>query len=403
MSGVQPIKADENFLGAAFNPLVRNLSAPPIPAVQAWAKRYDGAHGKLLDLAQAVPGYPPHDDLLTWLGEAAASPAMTGYGPIEGEPALRSAYAAEVASLYATPLGKENVHITAGCNQAFIVAAMALAEAGGRIVLTNPCYFNHETSLQMMGIEVDYLSCSPDNGFVPDPSDVEAMLGPNVRALALVTPNNPTGAVYPSGVLDAIFDICREKGVWLVLDETYRDFLPPETEAPHTIFTRDGWEDHFVQLYSFSKSFCIPGHRMGAIVAGKAAIEQMAKIMDNLQICAPRPAQAALVKGLTQLGEWRAENRSRIARRSEGLLQTLRHVEGWHLRSLGAFFAFMEHPFEDQSAEMVAQRLAADFGVLTLPGSFFGEGLERYLRVAFANVDIDGIGQLGSRLSKALR
>lgn len=399
MSGAQPIEAREDFTEARFNPRVAGLSTPPIPAVQAWAGRYDGAHGRLLDLAQAVPGYPPHDDLLTWLGEAASSAAMTGYGPIEGDPALRAAYAGEVAQLYGTTLGARNVHITAGCNQAFIVAVMALAGAGDRVVLTNPCYFNHETSLEMLGIGVDYVSCSPERGFVPDPADVEAALGKDVRVVALVSPNNPTGAVYPPDVLEAIFDICRRKGVWLVLDETYRDFLPLQASAPHAIFSRAGWQDHFVQLYSFSKSFCIPGHRVGAITAGEDAVEQMAKIMDNLQICAPRPAQAALVRGLARLDDWRADNRLRIARRAEALTATLADTQGWHLRSLGAYFAFLEHPFEE-GAEAVARRLATDLGVLTLPGTFFGKGLERYLRVAFANVDVDAMGRLGPRLRK---
>lgn len=61
-----------------INPLIDKLSAPPIPAVQAWARQYDGAHGPLIDLSQAVPGYPPHPDMLRFLGEAASSVAYAG-------------------------------------------------------------------------------------------------------------------------------------------------------------------------------------------------------------------------------------------------------------------------------------------------------------------------------------
>ena len=68
-----------------LNPLIASLSAPPIPAVQAWGRAYDGRLGPLVDLSQAVPGYPPEPRMLNWLAEAAGSVAACGYGPIEGE------------------------------------------------------------------------------------------------------------------------------------------------------------------------------------------------------------------------------------------------------------------------------------------------------------------------------
>ncbi len=121
-----------------FNPRVATLAPPPIPSVFAWAKDYDGSRGPLIDVSQAVPGYPAHPDMLAWLGEAAASTAATGYGPIEGEPGLRAAYARHVGDLYGAAIGAEHIHITAGCNQAFIVTMMALAGAGDTVLVTNP-------------------------------------------------------------------------------------------------------------------------------------------------------------------------------------------------------------------------------------------------------------------------
>ncbi len=83
----------------------------------------------------------------------------------------------------------------------------------------------------------------------------------------MVTPNNPTGAVYPPELLLELFTLCRKHGAWLIVDETYRDFLPDGYGAPHPLLPiRLG--DTLILLYSFSKSFCIPGHRLGAITAG---------------------------------------------------------------------------------------------------------------------------------------
>ena len=90
-----------------------------------------------------------------------------------------------------------------------------------------------------------------------------------MRAVVLISPNNPTGAVYPPEIVRAIFQVCRERGVALVLDETYRDFLSDAGAKPHGLFDEPDWRDTLVELYSFSKSFCIPGHRLGAVIAGE--------------------------------------------------------------------------------------------------------------------------------------
>ncbi|TCM58276.1 hypothetical protein C8J36_101176 [Rhizobium sp. PP-F2F-G48] len=381
-----------------FNPLVARLSPPPIPSVAAWAQGYDGGLGPLLDLSQAVPGYPPHADMLTWLGEAASSTQAAGYGPIEGEMPLRTAYAAHVADLYGAPLTSRHVQITAGCNQAFVASVIALAEAGDTILMTNPYYFNHETTLSMLGINVDLVPCDAAGQFVPDIESIEASLHPRVRALALVSPNNPTGAVYPADRLAEIFDLCRTKGIWLILDETYRDFLDDIAAPPHDIFSREGWQSHFVSLYSFSKSYCIPGHRLGAITGGVQMIQQIAKIMDNLQICAPRAGQIALVKAIPSLAEWRAENRREIGRRSAAMRAVMEGLQGWKIESIGAYFAYVRHPYPDISAEFVAAKLAALAGVVCLPGDYFGEIQEGFLRFAFANADVETIGLLRQRL-----
>lgn len=381
----------------AFNPVIADLSLPPVPAVQAWARDYSGALGPLIDLSQAVPGYPPHADLLAWLAEAAGSPAGAGYGPIEGDKALRETYASHVGALYGARLGAQNIHITAGCNQAFVAAAMAVAGAGETVLVTNPFYFNHETTLKMLGISVGLVDCPAERGFLPDPAAVAAALVPGVKALALVSPNNPTGAVYPPQLLAEIFDLCVSNGVWLILDETYRDFLAPGSAAPHALFLQAGWQDGLIQLYSFSKSYCIPGHRVGAITAGPALVGQVAKIMDNLQICAPRPPQAALARAIPGLADWRAANTSEIERRANALCETMTGLAGWEIGAIGAYFAYIRHPFTARSA-VVAERLAAQAGILSIPGAFFGPGQEQFLRFAFANADARTIGGLRSRL-----
>ena len=383
---------------AKSNSLVARLSAPPIPSVVAWGREYRGLKGPLIDLSQAVPGYPAHPEMLRLLGEAAGQQAMTGYGPIEGEPLLRESYAAHLAELYGADISAGNIHITAGCNQAFLCAAIALAGAGDTAALTNPFYFNHDTTLSMLGIGRRLVDCDPASGFLPDLRSAEAALAAGAKMLALVTPNNPTGAVYPPSLLHELFVLCRKHGAWLILDETYRDFLVEGYCRPHALLSEPGWEDTLVLLYSFSKSFCIPGHRLGAITAGPKLIAEIAKVMDNMQICAPRSAQVAVASALPALADWRAGNRLEIARRADALRLAFSGLADWEIAAIGAYFAFVRHPFADRSSSEVAEKLAREAGVVCIPGAYFGEGQERYLRLAFANADVASIGLLPERL-----
>jgi hypothetical protein len=383
----------------AFNPRIANLSPPAVPSAMAWGDAYDGSRGRLISLSQAVPGYPPHPDMLAWLAETAGSRTYTGYGDIEGEPVLRQAYAAHVAQLYGAPISAANIHITSGANQAFMCLIMAIAGAGDTVAVTNPFYFNHEATLAMLGIKVTTFASDLRNAFLPDLEAMKEVLKPGLKALVLVTPNNPTGAVCPPALLNEIFALCRQNGTWLIVDETYRDFLDEGQMPAHQLMSVAGWEDGLALTYSFSKAYCIAGHRLGAITAGPAMVAQVAKVMDNLQICAPRAAQAAVARAIPALGDWRHANRQEIAGRAAALRQAMAKLPAWKIESLGAYFAYVRHPFAGVPSEAVAEKMAREFGVVCLPGVYFGEGQQDYLRFAFANADAPTILQLTDRLA----
>ncbi len=384
---------------ACTNPHVNSLTQPPIPLVKAWAASYRGEWGPLIDLSQAVPDFQPHPDLLQWLGECASDPGLLGYGAIEGELALREAYAAHVSARYGASLEAANIHVTSGCNQAFIATMIALASQGDNIVMCDPCYFNHETTLSMLGINIRYAKCTAQSSFVPTLDSFSALIDQSTRAVVLTTPNNPTGAIYPPKLLAEFADLCRARGIWLVVDETYRDFLPEADTQPHGLFQSEQWQQNVIQLFSFSKSFCIPGHRLGAICAAESLVTEVSKVMDNIQICPPRPAQVALARALPALQAWRERNRQTIQERARVLREMMPQLAGWDLKAMGAYFAFVRHP-DQGSALMVAQRLAERCGVLVMPGSFFGDDNDSYLRFAFANVSAEELRQLPGRLQK---
>jgi aspartate/methionine/tyrosine aminotransferase len=383
---------------APVNRLVADVGSPPIPEAQAWLRRYDGSCGRAIDLSQAVPGSPPHPDLLARLAAGANAPDNAKYGPISGDAALRSAYAEDLSRAYGGLIEPADVAITAGCNMGFFVAMMLAARHGDAVVLPTPWYFNHQMTLEMLGIEPRALPCRPEEGFVPTAAEAEALIDEQVRAVVLVTPNNPTGAVYPAEVIEDFARLCRRKRIFLVIDETYRDFLPDFMSTPHGLFASPDWRSGVIHLYSFSKAYAIPGHRTGAVVADRSLIGQLEKILDCLQICAPRTAQAALPWAVEGLRGWREANRAEINRRIAVFRNALEPLAGWRIESIGAYFAYLRHPFEGVPAQAVAERLAVERGVLCLPGSYFGPGQDRHLRVAFANVEADVLGAAAARL-----
>jgi aspartate/methionine/tyrosine aminotransferase len=387
----------------ALNPRIAGVTAPPIPAAHAWAARYDGSCGPMLDLCQAVPGYPPHPQILEHLAVAAGDPASAKYGLINGDVALREAYAAQVSGLYGGMVTPDQVAITAGCNQAFFLAMMAIAHAGDTVLLPTPWFWNHQQTCAMLGIAARSLPCPAEAGFVPDVEQAEALLDASVRAIVLITPNNPTGAVYPPDVIAGFAALCRRRGIWLVLDETYRDFLPDGQDRAHGMFADPDWASGVIQLYSFSKAYCVPGHRLGAVVAGAELVRQFMKVLDCMHICPQRAGQTALRWAIDALPDWRDANRRTINARAAAMRQAFERLPDWRLESLGAYFAYVRHPFPDAPAAQVAEALAVERGALCLPGSAFGPGQERHIRIAFANTDTDAIPQVADRLAGLCR
>lgn len=388
------------FRAPAIASTATAVAAPPIPACRAWASRYKGEHGAPLDLTQAVPGWPPHPEMLAALGRAAGDPAAATYGLLEGETALRDALAEEMRRLYGGDAAADDLRITAGANIGFNLAMTVAAAPGDEVLLPTPWFFNHEMAMALRGVRATPLPCRAADGFLPDPERAAALIGPRTRAIVLVTPNNPTGAVMPPALIGRFAELCRERGLWLVLDETYRDFLPEGQDTPHDLFRRPDWREFVVQLYSFSKAYCIPGHRMGAVAAGPAFRAEFVKAVDNIQICPPRPPQFALAWAVPALREWREGNRARIAARASAF----RRIFGdgapeWRIDALGAYFAWVRVPDAAPDSTAVAERLAAERGVVSLPGGVFGPSGERHLRLAFANTDEATIAAVPKRLA----
>ncbi|MFZ5779700.1 MAG: aminotransferase [Pseudomonadota bacterium] len=384
----------------AVNPRLAIVEPSPIGETKRWVLgRTFPADRPLIDLSQAVPGYPPALEMRRHLGELLLDPALHGYTPILGLPALRESYAEHLSSFYGAPVAPAEVGITSGCNQAFCLALMSLAQAGDQVILPRPHYFNHDMWMRMQGVEPVPLDFRPGSGAVPSAEDAARLIGPRTRAIVLISPNNPTGAVYPRETIHAFYALARQHGIALVLDETYKDFLP-EGERPHDLFTDPDWRGTVIHLYSFSKVFALTGYRVGAVTASAPLISEIEKAMDCVSICPPRLGQEAALYGLKNLLPWARRNTEGLKARADLLGRGLQRSNRWRLVSIGAYFAYVEHPFAGERSTEVAKRLADDENLLAIPGDMFGAGQERFIRLAFANVADDRIPLVLERLER---
>ncbi|KAJ7291808.1 pyridoxal phosphate-dependent transferase [Mycena rebaudengoi] len=382
---------------------VLNTITPPIPQAYAWASKYALAQGPLLDMSQGTPGVPPQQALKSALAHASSSLGSFGYCPSEGEFSLRKAMADEMRVVYGkkADVNPEDMSLTSGCNLAFFAAIMTLADAGDEVILPVPWYFNHQMTLTMLNITTIPLQARPEEGFTPSVSECKALITARTKAIALVTPNNPTGSTYSPELIADFSRLAQEHGIALIIDETYRDFITTKL-PPHSLFSQSSWRRHIIHLFSFSKSYGVPGHRLGLVVASPAFQKGLGKVLDTIQICPPRPIQLAIAPLLASLRPGILETSLDLQKRREFFKAQL--PAGWKLGALGGYFAFVRHPFEGVGSAELCQRLAEDMGIILLPAAFFSDPSttsdDRWIRFSVANCDEGKIRDVCQRLER---
>ncbi|KAF9254847.1 PLP-dependent transferase [Marasmius fiardii PR-910] len=393
--------------GFRLSRTVLSTISPPIPQAYKWALSFASTGDRpLLDMSQGVPGTPPHESLQKAFQTMSTSRNTFGYGPAEGEEQLRAGLVEEMKENYGkdADLEVEDIAVTAGCNMAFVASIMSLADAGDEVILPMPWYFNHQMTLSLLGIGVVPLQTRPEDGFIPSIEARKSLVTPKTRAIALVTPNYPTGATYPPSLIASFASLASANNIALILDETYHDFIIPRS-PPHLLFSSPSWRSTLIHLYSFSKSYRIPGHRLGCIAANPTLIPHIIKILDTLQICAPKLPQIALGQPgmLRGMRDDIHDTAVQVANKHQIFERYL--SKRWWIASQGGFYASVRHPFLGIESTEVCERLAKEMGVVVLPGAFFGHRVggedDCWIRFSVANVNEELVKWVCERMGES--
>ena len=389
-----------------FNSFVINTFPPPVMEARNWLENIKLPNNlKLMNLSQAAPINPPPIEIRKAIAEASLErPETHLYGPVLGNDDLREELSQKCSTLYDGEINSANVAITSGCNQAFCATIATIAEAGDNVIIPSPWYFNHKMWLDMAAIKTSVLTVS-DN-MLPVVEEAEKLISDRTKAIILVNPNNPTGVEYSSDLIFDFFQLAKKHDIALVIDETYRDFLSYDG-APHDLFSEPDWHDTLISLYSFSKAYRLTGHRLGAITASYKRLQQVEKFLDTVTICPNQLAQVGALFGLQNLEDWLAQERLEILNRKNAMEEGFKTLSTWKLKGCGAYFSYVEAPFEIPS-DAVCKQLLSKQAILALPEEMFTpktknlnvSSTKKHLRLAFANINTKEIDEMFQRLSK---
>ena len=350
-----------------------------------------------ISLGQGIVSYGPPPEVIAALREFPRTIADHRYGPIEGTPELVAALEDKLARENGIRLRPSSrLVVTAGGNLAFMHAVLAIADPGDEIILPAPFYFNHEMAIVMAGCRA--VPVATGRNYQLDLDAIRRAITPRTRAVATVSPNNPTGAVYPEAALRDVNALCRDRGLFHVHDEAYEYFTYDNTPhfSPGSI---DAAAGHTISLYSLSKSYGFASWRIGYLVFPELLWDAVNKIQDTLLICAPVVSQHAAIAAV-QVGA--AYPRSHLPRLDAMRRLMLRAMTAPDVpcavaASLGAFYYFVRVK-SDLSPLAIVERLIRHHRVAVVPGDVFGATEGCHIRVSYGALDeataAEGIGRL---------
>ncbi len=312
----------------------------------------------------------------------------TFYTYQRGIPALRAAVAGYLTRHYGVPVDMERILITGGGMQAIMLTLQALIDPGDELVLATPVWPNIMQSAEVIGGRLCpvAMTLDPERGWTLDLDRMFDAVGPRCKALFVNSPGNPTGAVLSRDAMLAIRDFARQRGLWIISDEVYgRLFYAgrPHQPAPSFLEIMEP-EERLVVVNSFSKNWAMTGWRVGWATA-PASLGQIYEnlIQYNLSGVAEFMQEAAL----TAVTDGEADVSALIDRCRAGRdlvcdrLSTMPRVR--FAKPDGAFYLFFEVDGEADSRDL-AKRLVDTANVGLAPGTAFGPGGQRALRLCFA-------------------
>ena len=376
---------------------MQRVQSPIIPIVGDLIRQVPGT----ISLGQGVVYYGPPPQAIEQITQFLSDPNHHKYQAVQGIPALIELIATKLKTENGIAIdGTNQIMVTAGSNMGFVNAVLAIADPGDEIILPTPYYFNHEMAIRMA-------NCQPvlvptDDQYQLRLDIIQQAITPRTKAIVTVSPNNPTGVVYPAADLQAVNYLCREQGLYHIHDAAYEYFTYDGASAfsPGAIANSS---EYTISLFSLSKAYGFASWRIGYMVIPTHLLEAIMKIQDTIAICAPVISQYAAL-GALQAGvgycRQKLESIEQVRRHCLQQLATIQDICTVPPAE-GAFYVLLQ-VHSDMPPLQLVKRLIQDYQVAVIPGTAFGI-VGCYLRIAYGALQqetaVAGIG----RFVKGLR
>lgn len=323
-------------------------------------------------------GDPPSFDFQTppHLIEAVAKAMRDGYNGYASSSGVPSALEAIRAEAAAKGIGNiVDIFVTSGVSEAVEICLSALLEEGDNLLSPSPEYPLYAAVVAKIGLEPNCYRLDEQNHWEPDLDDIRRRINSRTRAIVLVNPNNPTGAVYSRATLEAIAEIAREHSLVIFSDEIYDKLI---LEGEQTAIASLAPDIPIVTFSGLSKNYFAPGWRVGwGIVSGPAeTVRPYAEAINRLlrsRLCASHPMMHAIKPALEGPHDHLIEGLAKLRRRRDLTTEWVRRTPRISCTpAKGAFYIYPRLDIPDSDEDFV-KRLLREKGVLVVHGSGFGQ------------------------------
>lgn len=298
-----------------------------------------------------------------------------------GLPKLREAISANLKSEYNLDYAADEVIVTAGTQEAVMLCMLALINTGDEVLLPAPRFTSYDTAVTMCGGVVVEVPTREEDDYALVPAEVLARITPRTKALVLITPNNPTGAVTPPAMVREIARIAIERDIIVISDEIYAKIIFEGSEHL-SIATLPGMRERTITLNGFSKSYAMTGWRVGYVAAPRDVVRRMVEPRHTLSINAATPSQFAALAALTGPQEPVDAMVKTYAERRAYMMGALDRLGFTYGHPGGAFYVYTNIKPSGRAAPDFCETLLREARVLVFPGTMFADRAAKHIRIS---------------------
>jgi alanine-synthesizing transaminase len=338
----------------------------------------------IIDFGMGNPDMPTPSFIVEKLCETARDPRAHRYSASRGIKGLRKAHVAYYKRRFGVTLDPDREVIAAlGSKEGFANLAMAIAAPGDVVLVPNPAYPIHAFGFMIAGASVRHVPATSPEEYLSKIGSATRHSVPSPIALVVNYPSNPTAQTVDLDFYKEVVRFAKKHEIWVLSDLAYADIYFGD-KPPPSILEVDGAKDISIEFQSLSKTFSMPGWRMGFAAGNEKLIGALARIKSYLDYGAFTPIQVAAATALNAPVSVAEEIRAVYKSRRDVLVKSMAQA-GWHIPSPEAsMFAWAPVPdrFREAGSMEFAKQLLLQAKVAVSPGIGFGEYGEGYVRVA---------------------